>query len=383
MFYGFPTAGSAVRIGEINPLTGKLAEHGGDIHQGILYAVEEVNARRGISGEPVELVSRDDQSLPEVAVNQAEELLYRAGVIGLVGGYVDSLVGPISELAAKHRVPYVAAASLQRSLTQRRRNPFFFRVSQLGGIVQPLCDFVLESVRPKQVAILYAATPGSSEFGEDVKSRLEKKGVQVSLYEKFRPGSPDFSSLLLKIQEYQPELLISGGFFPDHIVLIRQARERHVPLRSYLGPWGIAHPTLIREMGNMSENLLGMCAWNPGITLPGTERESTAFVESFVHRFRKVPNSTVMHGYTSARALLAAIQRASEKGVTLTGGAVSEELRTLELMLPMERLAFDENGDPKYYQQVIVQIQEGQMVSVFPPGRAVASIRFPGITGIK
>jgi len=81
--------------------------------------------RRG-GGEPsgrnprasVELVFRDDQSQPETAMNQAEDLLYREKVLGLVGGYVDSLVAPVSEIAAKHRIPYVASASLQRSLTK-------------------------------------------------------------------------------------------------------------------------------------------------------------------------------------------------------------------------------------------------------------------------
>jgi len=375
--FGFHAEAFSIRIGEINPLTGKLAEHGTDIHEGILFAVEEINARGGIHGSPVELISRDDQSQPEVAVNQAEELLYRSRVVGLVGGYVDSLVGPISELAAKHRVPYVAAASLQRSLTLRRSNPFFFRVSQQKGIVQPLCDFILEQVRAGRVAVLYAATPGSSEFGEDVKGLLEKKGVQVPLFEKFRPGSPDFSSFLLKIRQHRPDVLVSGGFFPDHLVLIRQSREQQVPFRFYIGPWGIAHPSFIREMGSMSEDLLGMCAWNPGITLPGTEGESARFVEGFSRRFGKVPNSTTMHGYTSARALLAAMENAAKKGVSWTGEAISRELRSLDMLLPMERLAFDENGDPRYYQQVIVQIRNGQMVPVFPQDRAAAAVRFP------
>jgi len=72
-----PAQKAPVRIGEIDPLTGKLAMHGMEIHQGILYAVEELNSRGGLQGHLVELISRDDQSQPEVAINQTQELLYR------------------------------------------------------------------------------------------------------------------------------------------------------------------------------------------------------------------------------------------------------------------------------------------------------------------
>jgi branched-chain amino acid transport system substrate-binding protein len=359
-----------IRIGEINPLTGKLAKHGTEIHEGILFAVEEVNARGGIKGNPVELISRDDQSLPEVAINQTEELLYRAKVSGLVGGYVDSLVGPVSEFAAKNHTPYVASASLQRNLTLGRQNPYFFRVAHLDGIVEPLCGFVTSVIQAKRAAILFAATPGSTEFGEEVRRCLEKAGVEVPIFEKFRPGSPDFSAFLLKVSRSNIDILISGGFFPDHLILVRQIRENRIPLKAYLGPWGVAYPSFMEEIGEASEGILGMCAWNPAITMPGTEQESGEFVEKFSKRFGKQPNTTTMHGYASARALLRAMESTLDKGSELSGEAISEQLRSLDLLLPMERLAFDQNGDPKHYKQVIVQIQKGRIVPIYPPERA-------------
>ena len=361
---------SPIRIGEVNPLTGKLAKHGQEIHRGILYAVEEVNSRGGIQGNPVELITRDDQSQPEVAINQTQDLLYNHKVVGLVGGYVDSLVGPISEIAAKHHKPYVASASLQRSLTLDRENPYFFRVAHLDGIVQPLCGFVSEVLRPKRVAILFSATPGSTEFGSDVRAILEKSGIEVPIFEKFRPGTPDFSSFLLKVRRSNVDILISGGFFPDHLILVRQLREQGGRLKAYIGPWGIAYPSFIDEMGEASEDLFGMCAWNPGITLPGTEEASRAFVEDFKKRFGTLPDTTTMHGYASARALLQAVENTLKETQQLNGKSIADRLRSLDLSLPIERLVFDEKGDPKYYEQVVVQIQNGGMVVVYPANRA-------------
>ncbi len=366
-----------ISIGEIDPLTGKLAKHGLEIHEGILYAVEEANAKGGIQGRRINLISRDDQSLPDVAINQAEDLLYRRRVSGLVGGYVDSLVAPVSELAAKYGVPYVASASLQRTLTLGRDNPFFFRVSHLDGIVDPLCSFLEKVVRPSSVAILYTATPGSTEFGQEVRARLTRAGLAVKVFEKFRPGNPDFSAFLLKIRAAGVEALVCGGFFPDHLILVRQIREQNLCLKAYVGPWGVAYPSFIQEMGAAAEHLFGMCAWSQGITLPGTEAASEAFAEGFQKRFGKAANTTSMHGYTSARALIAALEADLKSGGSLKGQDVSRKLRELDVRMPMGHLAFDQNGDPKHYEQVVVQIQSGKLFAVYPPGRAGGHIQWP------
>lgn len=369
------SAAEKIRLGEIDPLSGHLAKPGLEIHQGILYAVEEANARGGVAGRLVELLNRDDQSKPDVAVNQAQDLIFREKIIGLVGGYVDSLVGPISQQAARHRVPYVASASLQQAITSNK-NPFFFRVSSLEGITQPLCHFLAQTLETRRVALVYAATPGASEFADNVQAQLRQLGSKVVLRDKFRPGWPDFSVFLLKLPPAQVETLISGGFYADNLILARQMRERPLGLKAFIAPWGVAYQSFIDEVGPGSEGLFGACAWNPGITQPGTEKASQAFVAGFRKKFGKEPNTTTMHGYTSARALLAAIEQVLQGGGQLTGEAVSQALARLDLQLPMERLAFDAHGDPRHYQQVIVQIQKQRLVVVYPPERATGQVDF-------
>lgn len=366
-----------LRIGEVDPLTGKLAKHGQEIHEGILYAVEETNSAGGIGGRKVELCSRDDQSQPEIAINQTEDLLFREQVVGLVGGYVDSLVGPISELAGKHHIPYVASASLQKGLTLGRKNPYFFRVANLDGIVQPLCGFLVQDMKPERAAILFASTPGSTEFAQQVRSCLLDAGIAIPIFEKFRPGSPDFSAFLLKVRKSNSDVLISGGFFADHLVLVRQLRDQNVHLKAYIGPWGVAYPSFIEAMGEASDGLFGMCAWNPGISIAGTEKQSSEFVQGFIARFGKPPNTTTMHGYTSAKALLEALSRVHASGKDLSGDNIGAELRRLDLLLPMEHLQFDNNGDPKHYQQVVVQIEKEKMLAVYPAKRKTEEIAEP------
>ncbi|MCG6919236.1 MAG: ABC transporter substrate-binding protein [Deltaproteobacteria bacterium] len=369
-------AAQPIKIGEINPLTGRLAKQGLEIHQGVAVAVTEVNEGGGLQGRQVELISRDDQSQADVAISRAEELCAWREVLGLTGGYVDSLVGPISEVAKKYEIPYVASASLQKELTAAE-NPYFFRVARLQGFIQPICDILSEILRPKRLAILYAATPGSTEFAEDLKNCLQVRGLMPLITEKFRPGTPDFTPLIGKLASLNTDVIVSGGFFADHLLLLRQLKENRVLPKAYIGPFGIAYESFIREMGGNGEYLYSTCAWNPGITQPGTEKVSETFVKRFRRMFRREPNTTNMHGYTSTRALLAAMENVLRQNKPLTGPNIRQALAELDLVLPMERVAFDKHGDPLHYQHLVVQIQNGRLQVVYPPDRATAAPIYP------
>jgi branched-chain amino acid transport system substrate-binding protein len=367
---------ATIKIGEINPLSGRLAKQGVEIHQGIAVAVAEVNETGGLDGLRVEVISRDDQSQPDVAISRAEELCGWKKVLALTGGYVDSLVGPVSQIAKKYQVPYVASASLQKELTQGG-NPYFFRVARLQGFVEPICSILSERLHPQRLALLHAATPGSTEFARNLRSCLQSRGIAVLHMEKFRPGTPDFTPLIGKLANMNIEVVISGGFFADHLLLLRQLKENRVNPKAYIGPFGIAYESFIGEMGDDAEYLYSTCAWNPGITNPGTEAASKNFVERFRSMFQREPNTTNMHGYTSTRAVLTAMQNVLHQKKPLTGPNIRQSLAELDLVLPMERVAFDKHGDPRHYQHLVVQIQKGKFEVVYPPERATAPAIYP------
>ena len=367
---------TVIKIGEINPLSGRFAKQGIEIHQGIEVALAEANTAGGIDGNKLQLISRDDQSRPDVAISRAEELCSWEKVAAITGGYVDSLVGPIAAITQKYKIPYVASASLQKELTQSK-NPYLFRVSRLQGFVEPLCGILTEKIKPQRLAILYAATPGSTELAGDLESCLKKQGLTVRLVEKFRPGTPDFTPLIAKLASMKIDVIVSGGFTPDHILFVRQLKENRMTPKAYIGPFGIAYESFIHALGKDADYLYSTCAWNPGITLPGTEEASASFVDHFQKMFSQPPNTTNMHGYTSAKVLIAAIQHVLNNGQPLNGENIRRALTQLDLVLPMEHLHFDTEGDPENYRHVVVQIQKGKLVVVYPPDRASGHNIYP------
>ncbi len=368
-----------IRIGEVASLTGPLAAHGRAVHEGILYAVEEANARGGLR-RPVLLLSRDDEGRPERAIAFAEELAGRHGVVALVGGYADSQVGPVSAVAERHRIPFVAAASLDRRLTEQG-NRYFFRVSDLKGYVESTVGFVLQAAKARRVAILFSTTPGASQLADLQRQALEAAGAQVVIFEGFTAGLADFSPFLARLEQSRVELVISNTFFADQLLMVRQLRARRSAIHGFLGTFGMEFPDLIRDLGPMSQYLLGTTGWEPGVTLPGTEADSASFVTGFSRRFGHEPVPLAMHGYAAARAVLEAMRYALETSGNITAERIREALTRTDLTLPLERLRFDPRGDPRDYRRVIIQIQRGRHVVVYPPERATGSLFYPMLPG--
>lgn len=373
---GTALAAEPITIGEINPRTGPLALQGVAIHQGIALAVHEQNARGGIAGRPITLISRDDEGKPERALIAGEELTGRHGAVGLIGGYVDTLVGPIGEVAERARVPYLATASLDERLTQKG-NRYFFRVSSLLSYLKVMTGIVQEVFQARNVAILYSHTPGASQLARKQKEIFEKAGIRVSVYEPFAPGLSDFTPFLARVRDQGADVLVSDTFFADHLLLVRQMAQTAITVKAFLGAFGMEFPTVIRELGPASEGLFGTTSWQPGVTLGGREADSRAFIEAYSKRFGGMPVPLSMHGYAAARTLLVSLETVAKSGKSITGEALREALAVADVYTPLGRVKFDDKGDPLFYERVIVQIQKGQHVVVYPPARATAPARFP------
>jgi branched-chain amino acid transport system substrate-binding protein len=369
-------AAEAIVIGEINSRTGVLSAQGRAIAQGIRIAVEMQNAAGGVAGRPVRLLERDDEGRPERAVAAAEELTSRRRVAALIGGYVDSLVGPVSEVAERSGTPYVATASLDERLT-RRGYRWFFRVSSLAPYVRVTVGLLTDVIRPQRVAIIHSSTPGATQLARRQREALAAAGIAVPVLEPFSPGLADFTPLIGRIRDAGADVLLSDAFFADHLLVVRQMARTGTRVRGFLGAFGLEFPATIAELGSAAEGLLGTTAWQPGVFVPAAPAESRAFTDAYRARFGQEPVPVAMHGYAAARALLAAAADAIAGGGAADGAALRKALGRVAVETPLGRVGFDARGDPLAYQRAVVQIQQGRHVVVYPPAAATAPLVYP------
>lgn len=353
-----------------------MAAQGTAVHEGVVYAVAEINGRGGIHGHPVKLVTRDDGGRTDEAVTAALDLAARERVSALVGGYVDSVVGPVAQVAQRERVPYVACSSLDQRLTQRG-NTYFFRISKLAPFVEATTAVPLELQPAKEVAILFSATPGATQLARLQKERLEARGSRVPFFESFQTGTPDFIPLLSRVKSSGAQLLLMDGFFSDNLVLLRQIQGETGPMLPVVGAFGMEFPALIEQLGAIAEGAIGAIVWEPGLSLSGDREGSLAYEAGFARQFRHPPAPLSMYGYTATRATLEAVEKASGRSVPPERDDIRAALAQTDLKLPLEHLRFDEHGDPLFYEVGIFQIQNGRHVLLYPRDRATGKMTKP------
>ncbi len=321
-----PKGGAELRIGEVDSLSGVLAAQGTAVHEGVVYAVAEANGRGGIQGRRVKLITRDDGGRPDEAATAAQELATRERVSALVGGYVDSIVGPVAQVAEREHVPYVASSSLDQRLTQRG-NVYFFRISRLQPFVDATTAVPLELLPAKDVAILFSSTPGATQLARLQKERLEARGVRIAAFESFQTGTPDFIPLLARVKASGAQLLLMDGFFADNLVLLRQLSGRTRTGFPVVGAFGMEFPALVEQLGPLAEGAMGAVVWEPGISLSGDLEGSRAYETGFARQFGHAPAPLSMYGYTATRAVLAALEEATRAAAPPSRDAVADALR--------------------------------------------------------
>ena len=109
-----PVDANAIRIGEVGSMTGPQASFGTSTHQGIVLAIQEINAAGGVKGRKLELISLDDQSKPEEAATAVTKLITQDKVDFLFSPFGSGAAKAASTVSEKYQVPTVAATASSR-----------------------------------------------------------------------------------------------------------------------------------------------------------------------------------------------------------------------------------------------------------------------------
>jgi branched-chain amino acid transport system substrate-binding protein len=154
-------ATEVVRIGAVLPLSGPFADSAKDVKRVYDLYQKQLNAGGGfksLRGAKVELVYVDAQSKPEVSRATAERLALRHDISALIGPVYSPLAVTMAEVAEKHKIPHVIDAAIEDSLTEKGYRYVFRSGPRSKDFGEAASRFVIEKLKPKNVALIFADT---------------------------------------------------------------------------------------------------------------------------------------------------------------------------------------------------------------------------------
>ncbi|MFH0787074.1 MAG: ABC transporter substrate-binding protein [Pseudomonadota bacterium] len=368
-------AAPTIKLGAHAPQSGSLAKHGLEQIKGIRLAAEEFDKKAKIK---VDLIVYDDESNPQKAVSAVEKLAGVDKVHAIVGGYGSNLVGPASEASERYDTPYLTTGAVDTKLSAKKFKNFF-RLNNMPGYASAQSGAIKTLFAAKKVGIVYNSLSATTEIAGTVKDQLIKAGVEVPVFEKFEKGTTNYKPILLKVKDAGCDVLLVEGYFPDYLGTIKDSKILNLPVKAYVGAWGIGTPEFVRELGPMSEYIYGTSIWEMGTAPKEAKKEEAEMVAAYKTRFKEEPSYIAMLGYLSAKYMLESIAQGGGKTGMYSPEKTRNILRALDTVGPLGRVAFDEKGDPRYFTAVLFQTQKGEQVVVYPKDRAKGTVQYPGV----
>ena len=219
-----------IKIGFPIPLSGPTAVYGEPVLKGAELAVSEINAKGGVLGRKLELLSRDSKANADEAVRLARELIIKDNVDFLAGTLTSAEAPAVSTVAKENKIVFIAPTSNSTILTDAAHiHPYIFRVSS-NTDVEGLAGATLVA-RWKDVKTVATIAPDYA-YGRDsiaaFKSSLKKLRPDIQIVDEQWPklGEPDFTAFITAQMGKKPDAVYCSLFAGDFVTFTKEATPR-------------------------------------------------------------------------------------------------------------------------------------------------------------
>ena len=242
-------------FGQAAALSGPSSALGVKMRQGILAAFAEVNAKGGVHGRTLQLVSRDDGYDPDRSVLQTVKLLHEDKVFALIGavGTPTSLV--TVPIARDEEVPFIGPFTGAGFLREKDLDNVVNIRASYSAEAEAWVKHLTEDRHIKRIAIFYH----DDSYGRDglagVKQALEKRGMELAAEATYERNTKAVSMAMRVLKRAEPEAVVMVGTYvpcAEFIKLARQSGFNPVFVNiSFVGADALAH-----ELGPDGEGVI-------------------------------------------------------------------------------------------------------------------------------
>jgi branched-chain amino acid transport system substrate-binding protein len=262
-------------------------------------AVEEWNAKGGIGGKKIEVVSADDASNPSQASTVSERLCADNDILGVVGSFQSAVGIPSSEVLNKCNLAYIAAGETNPRLTERDLNNVN-RVCPRDDDQAPAMAIYVKDLGMKKVYVIDDQSTGGKGLADEFEKKAKDLQLQT-LRGAIKVGDKDFRAVLGTIPR-DVEAIAFYGFAPEGALIAKQLRELGYR-QPILGGDPLYEPEdYVKASGGSAEGSI--------ISFVGPDIRSTPEAANYVKAFEGKYGAVSSYGpqaYEAANIILTAI----------------------------------------------------------------------------
>jgi branched-chain amino acid transport system substrate-binding protein len=220
-------AADPIKIGFPMPLSGPAAVYGVPVTKGAQIAVEEINAKGGVLGRKIEIISRDSKANADEAVRLAREMIIKDNVDFLSGTLTSAEAPAVSTIAKENKVVFVAPVAKTMKLTAPENlHPYIFRIAS-NTLIEGR-TMAAKVAEWKDVKTVGTIAPDYA-YGRDAVAAfteyLKKLRPDIQIIDQQWPklGEPDFTPFITAQMSKKPDAIMCDVFGGDFVTFAKQA----------------------------------------------------------------------------------------------------------------------------------------------------------------
>ena len=317
---GAAQSAETVKIGLMAPLTGSWASEGQGMKNIVTLLAEQQNAKGGVLGKPIEVITEDDGGDPRTASLAAQRLTTK-GVVAVVGTYGSSVTEASQAIFDEAEIPQIANGSTAIRLTEKGFK-HFFRTAPRDDEQGRMAAQTIGKLGFKKAAILHDSTSYAKGLADEANALLKKQGVEVVFFDALTPKESDYTAILTKLKGANPDVVLFTGYYPEAGQLLRQKKGMNWKT-PFIGGDATNNADLVKIAGK--EAAEGFYFLSPPQPQDLDTPEAKAFLADYQKKYNELPPSiwAVLAG-DGFRVAVAGIAGAK----STDGGKVADYLHT-------------------------------------------------------
>ncbi len=351
-------SGDPIRIGGIAPVTGDKAEMGESFWRSWQLAIDKVNGEGGVLGRPVELVLEDSKADPKEAVELTKKMGDNEDICAVLGPMASS-----EAIACAPVFEEYSMVELSPCASNNQYAPMSDYAFTLAGKMDAEMPYLIERgvheyLNAKSVAVIWVNDDWGSSAYQSTEEGCSQYGIEITDNESFVSGEKDFTAILTKIRQTNPEYLLLITQAADGALILNQVKSMgwEIPV---IGAGAMYSDQVILLAGDAAENLVASAAFFLSEDDPVAWDYATKFSDG-------AGFYPTIHGplsYDAALLLCAAIEKAGTTDRQAVRDALMETTDADVEGLLAGPYSFTEDGDIiRAY--CLVKIQDGKWTRV-------------------
>ncbi len=340
------------------PITGDYAEYGNNFKKSVEMGMDLINQNGGILGKQLKVIVGDSKGDPKESSTLAQKFISDDKIVAEIGDFTSTCCLAAQPIYDQVGMVQLSPTSSHPDFAKGSKYSFGIIGTQAGE--GPFMALMTNELGFKKVAVLYVNNDWGIVTNKYYSNALKEYGIEVVDREFYFDGERDFTAVLTKLKNSNPDMLFIASMYNDG-ALINKQREKlgwDVPV---LGPGSLYSPKLIELGGEAVEGLYTTVVFHPKNPKP----EIQAFVSEFVKRYETTPNMFAAVAFDAINLLADAIERAGSTDREAIREAIAA---TKDFPGVTGKITFTEVGDVmKEYTRV--QVKNGEFQVYLPDAK--------------